>query len=94
MTHRSLEKVVPSFCWMLSTGDYFFDEKNTMGSQILKARALEYIDKAVECILEFRSDESDKYDQLRKTIFDVLYDGLMKDPIGVVREIYDHFGLH
>jgi hypothetical protein len=93
MTHRCLEDVVPSFCRLLDTFDYFFDETNSTGKEILRARALERIDKTVECILEFRSGQTDQYDQARKTICDVFYDDLMKDPITIVKQIYDHFGL-
>jgi hypothetical protein len=48
----------------------------------------------MESILEFRLDQSDKHDQVRKNIFDVFYDDLMKEPVAIVRQIYDHFGLH
>ena len=92
--HRALEEVVPSFCRLLSTFDYCFDQTNSTGQQILKARALEYINKSVECILQFRREENDEHDQVHKTLFDVLYDDLMNDPISIVRQIYDHFGLH
>jgi hypothetical protein len=47
----------------------------------------------MESILEFRLDQSDKHDQVRKNIFDVFYDDLMKEPVAIVRQIYDHFGL-
>ena len=93
MTHRCLEEVVPSYCRLLSTLDYFFDQNNVITQQILKERALEHIDKVMECILQFRAGQNNKYDQVRKTIFDVLYTDLMKNPITVVRQIYDHFGL-
>jgi len=46
-----------------------------------------------ERILEFRGDQNDKYDQIRKTIFDVANDDLMKDSVNTVRRIYNHFGL-
>lgn len=94
ITHRALDEVMPSFCRLFSTFDYCFDETNASGQQILKTRALEYIDKSVECVLKFRRQENGEHDQVRKTTFDVLYDDLMKDPISVVRRIYDHFGLH
>ena len=93
MTHRCLEEVVPSFCRLVSTFDYYFDETNSTVQQLLKGRALEFIDKGVEGILEFCGSQNDKHIQVRKTMFDVFYDDLMKDPIAIVRKIYDHFGL-
>jgi hypothetical protein len=92
MTHRSLDEIVPSFCRMLCTRDFYFNESKT-GQQISIARVLQSIDKGMECILEFRVGQSDKYDQVRKNIFDVVYDDLMKEPVAIVRQIYDHFGL-
>jgi hypothetical protein len=47
----------------------------------------------MECILEFRAGKNDKHDQVRKNIFDVMYDDLIKEPVAIVRQIYDHFGL-
>jgi hypothetical protein len=93
MTHRSLDEVLPSFCRLRSTFDFSFDENNSTGQQILKARALQYIDKLMGSILEFRVGQSDKHDQVRTNIFDVFYDDLMKEPVAIVRQIYDHFGL-
>jgi hypothetical protein len=93
MTHRSLDEMVPSYCRMRCMLDFFFDENNSAGQQILKARALQYIDKMMESILKFRVGQSDKHDQVRKNIFDVFYDDLMKEPVAIVRQIYDHFGL-
>ena len=94
MTHRSLDEMLPSYCRMICTSKFFFDENNTAGQQILNARALQSIDKSMRCILEFRVGQSDKHDQVRKNIFDVFYDDLMKEPVAIVRQIYDHFGLH
>jgi hypothetical protein len=93
MMHRSLDEVVPSFCRVLSTFNVYFDENNSGGQQILKERALQCINKMMEGILEFRVGQSDKHDQVRKNIFDVFYDDLMKEPVAIVRQIYDHFGL-
>jgi hypothetical protein len=93
MMHRSLDEVVPSLCQLGSTFGFYFDKNNSAGQQILKARMLQSIDKAMECILEFRAGKNDKHDQVRKNIFDVMYDDLMKDPVAIVRQIYDHFGL-
>jgi len=73
--------------------DFYFNKNNSAGQQILKARALQYIDKTMESILEFRVGQSEKHDQVRKNIFDVFYDDLMKAPVTIVRQIYDHFGL-
>jgi hypothetical protein len=93
MTHRSLDEVVPSFCRLGSTLGFYFDKNNSAGQQILKARILQYFDKGMECILEFRAGKNDKHDQVRKNIFDVMYDDLIKEPVAIVRQIYDHFGL-
>jgi hypothetical protein len=93
MTHRSLDEVVPSYCRFRYKLDVYFDENNSAGQQIVKARTLQHIDKMMESILEFRLNQSDKHDQVRKNIFDVFYDDLMKEPVAIVRQIYDHFGL-
>jgi hypothetical protein len=93
MTHRSLDEVVPSLCQMGSMCEFYFDKNNSAWQQIIKARTLQYIDKGMECILEFRAGKNDKHDQVRKNIFDVIYDDLMKEPVAIVRQIYDHFGL-
>ena len=93
MTHRTLEEVIPSFCRMLCTFDYFFDETNLAAQKILKSRAIEYIDQSVESILEFYSDEDGRHDQVRNNTCHVFYEDLMKDPISTVRQIYEHFGL-
>jgi hypothetical protein len=93
MTHRSLDEVVPSYCRLISTLGFYFDKNNSAGQQILKARALQFLDKSMKSILEFRASKNDKHDQVCKNIFDIMYDDLMKEPVTIVRQIYDHFGL-
>jgi hypothetical protein len=93
MTHRSLDEVVPSGCRLVSMYGFYFDKNNSAWQQILKPRTLQSFAKGMECILEFRTGKNDKHDQVRKNVFDVMYDDLMKEPVVIVRQIYDHFGL-
>jgi hypothetical protein len=94
MTHRNLDEVVPSFCQLIvPTAGYYFGENKLAGQQILKTRTLEFFDKSMESILEFRTSKNDKHEQIRKNVLDVMYDNLVKNPVAVVRQIYDHFGL-
>ena len=93
MTHRNLDEVVPSYCRLLSPVLFHFGENKSLGQQILKTRILEFFDESMESILEFRTSKSDKHEQIRKNVFDVMYDNLLKNPVAVVRQIYDHFGL-
>lgn len=46
------------------------------------------VDIWIERVIEYRSRQTSP-----KNVFDVQYTDLMKDPIGTVRRIYDHFDL-
>lgn len=94
MTHRRLDEVIPSFCSLTCIlGEVYIGTNNQASRNVLKKRNLQYIDKAVECIMKFRADKNNACDQSHKNMFDVNYNDLMKDPIDVVHRIYDYFGL-
>lgn len=93
MTHRCLNEAMPSFCRLVSTLDYLFDKNNSKVPQILRTRAIEHFDKMVQSIVDFRKGDNDEHVEVRKSLLDIFYDDLMDDPIGTVKQIYDHFGL-
>ena len=89
MTHRQLDKVLPSFCSMLwALSHVYFQDDNTKYRDLVSARTLQYIDRMIKSIVEFRTRRHDLGDQ----ILDINYDELLKQPIMTVRRIYDHFG--
>lgn len=89
MIHRQLDKVLPSFCTMLwALSHAYFDEDNATNRDIVNERTLQYIDKMIKRIVEFRTSRGD----LDGRILDINYDDLIKQPIDTVRRIYEHFG--
>ncbi|CAF1451222.1 unnamed protein product [Adineta ricciae] len=89
MTHRQLDKVLPSFCSMLwALSHVYFDEDNAKYRDIVNARTLQYIDQMIKRIVEFRTRRRD----LDQQILDINYDEITRQPIATVRRIYDHFG--
>ncbi|CAF2972448.1 unnamed protein product [Rotaria sp. Silwood2] len=95
MTHRRLDEVLPSWCsLLLAAGDGYFDKSNSISRNRIIKRCCQCLDTEVECIMKFRTSENGKVDQSKKNIFDVTYDNLMKDPIGIVHQIYHYFNLH
>lgn len=88
MTHRQLDKVLPSFCSMLwALSHVYFEEDNANNRDFVSARTLQYIDQKIKSIVDFRTRRSD----LNKQILDINYDELMQQPVATVRRIYDHF---
>jgi len=95
MTHRSLDEVLPSFFrTFLTLANTYFDKTNSSSQEILKTRAMQFIDRAIKCIMKFRIRQHQSSDQSNKSIFDVNYNDLMEQPIATVRRIYDHFDFH
>ena len=94
MTHRRLEEVFPSACSMsLVAAEVHFEKTNTITRNRIIKRSCQFIDTAIECIVKFRTSHTGVLRQSEKNIFDLEYDNLMKDPIGVVHQIYDYFNL-
>ncbi|CAF1031339.1 unnamed protein product [Adineta steineri] len=94
VTHRCLDEVLPSLCstaWSL--GSIYLDKRDAASRNTIKKQTLQFIDKAVECMVEFRTRLDRMHDQKRKNLFDVAYNDLMEQPIATVRRIYDYFGL-
>ncbi|CAF3099848.1 unnamed protein product, partial [Rotaria sp. Silwood2] len=95
MTHRRLDEVLPSLCSLaLATGDECFDKTNSISEDRMIERCCQFLDTEVECIMKFRTSDNGIINQSKKNIFDVTYDNLMKDPIGIVHQIYHYFNLH
>ncbi|CAF0978480.1 unnamed protein product [Rotaria sordida] len=95
MTHRRLDEVLPSMYKLsLAIADSYFDKTNSISRDRIIKRSCQFVDKEMECMMKFRTSENGILAQSKKHIFDITYDNLMKDPIGVVHQIYDYFNLH
>ena len=88
MTHRRLDQVIPSLnsLWVHGFSPYFNEDNITDLKIILKEMVLVYVDIWIDRIIEFHSRKPSP-----QNIVDIQYEDLMKDPIGTVRRIYDHF---
>lgn len=94
MTHRRLDEVIPSFCsFMQNVNKMYYDQTNSIVRDATINRSIRLIDKMIECIVKFRTKQSQLPDQSQRNIFDVTYDDLMEQPITTVHRIYDYFGL-
>ncbi|CAF5027934.1 unnamed protein product [Rotaria sp. Silwood1] len=94
MTHRSLDEVLPSWCSLASVAaNGHFDAMNSISRDRITKRCYQSMDKSIECIMKFRTCQNGGVDQSRKNMFDITYDNVMKNPIGVVHQIYDYFNL-
>jgi hypothetical protein len=89
MTHRNINEVLPSFYRLTFNIEKVFSvEMNSPSARKARiAQYTQYFDKMVECLVNFRTQQS------TKNVFDVNYDDVMEQPIETVRRIYDHFGL-
>ncbi|CAF5060223.1 unnamed protein product, partial [Rotaria sp. Silwood1] len=95
MTHRRLDEVFRSSCSAsLVATELYFDKTNSISRDRIVKRCCQFVDTEIECVMKFRTTENGVLDQSKKHIFDITYDNLMKDPIGVVHQIYDYFDLH
>ncbi|CAF1096946.1 unnamed protein product [Rotaria sordida] len=95
MPHRRIDEVLPSLCSLsLAAADLYFDKTNTISRNRIIKRCCQYVDTEIECMMKFRTSENGILAQSKKHIFDITYDNLMKDSIGVVHQIYDNFNLH
>ncbi|CAF2963852.1 unnamed protein product, partial [Rotaria sp. Silwood2] len=95
MTHRQLDEVLPSSCCLtLATVGLYFDETNSISRDRILKRCCQFVDTEIECLMKFRTSDNGVLGQLKKHILDITYNNLMKDPIGVVHQIYDYFDLH
>lgn len=93
MTHRNLDETLPSFFrTFLTLANTYFDKTNSSCQEILKTRAMKFIDRLIKCLMKFRARHSQSSDQSNKSIYDINYNDLMEQPIATVRRIYDHFG--
>ncbi|CAF3734579.1 unnamed protein product [Rotaria sp. Silwood1] len=94
MTHRSLDEVLPSWCSLLmAAANGQFNATNSISRDRITKRCCQNMDKSIECIMKFRTCQNGEVDQSRKNMLDITYDNLMKNPIGVVHQIYDYFNL-
>jgi hypothetical protein len=88
MSHRRLDEVLPSiYRHSLTICSPYFTEDNLInGKRILDETVPNFLDIWIDRIIEFHNRQSSS-----NNIFDIQYEDLVKDPIGVVRRIYDHF---
>ena len=94
MNHRHIEEVLPSLCSLsMAIFKHYFNESDSVTRGRIIRRNCQYIDKAVECIMKFRTSQNGALGQTKRRIFDVKYEDLKKNPIGVVHQIYDYFNL-
>jgi hypothetical protein len=94
MTHRRLDEVLPSLCslsWILST--IYLDKATPATRDTVMKQTTQLFDTMIERIIDFRTRQNAALVKSHKTIIDIAYDDLMKEPIVTVRRIYDHFGL-
>ncbi|CAF1311238.1 unnamed protein product [Rotaria sordida] len=95
MPHRRIDEVLPSTCSLsLTVGDLYYDKTNSISHNRIIKRCCQLVDTEIECMMKFRTSENGILAQSKKHVFDITYDNLMKDPIGVVHQIYDYFDLH
>lgn len=88
VTHRELESVVPSLArYIESMTSYYFDDA-TLSRLELGRLAGRLTDEVTNRMIEFRR----KHKQPEQ-FCDVQYSKLISDPIGVVRDVYAHFGM-
>jgi hypothetical protein len=88
MTHRRVDQVLPSLysCW-LAVSNIYFNEDNLINlMNILQEIIPTILDIWIDCIIEYRTRQ-----ESTKNTLDIKYEDLIKDPIGTVRRIYDHF---
>ena len=88
MTHRRLDQVIPSLysLWVHGFLPYFNEDNITDLNVILKEMVLVYVNIWIDRIIQFHSREP-----CPQNILDIQYEDLMKNPVGTVRRIYDHF---
>jgi hypothetical protein len=87
MCHRRLGEIIPSWLRYILTYNriYFNDDDSTSVKMILK-KAITAFDTRLDHLIEFRSRQPSP-----KNVFDIQYEDLIRDPIEIVRRIYDHF---
>jgi hypothetical protein len=82
-THRDPQKVIPSLCSLVCMTRSIFTDRldNAQVGPELAERMVSAVDKAAET--------EEKYGD---RISNVMFDTLVKDPIGTVRRVYEQFG--
>ncbi|CAF2643266.1 unnamed protein product [Rotaria sp. Silwood2] len=94
MTHRHLNEVLPSICSLtLGYGSDYYDVSDPENRITLETQAIQSTEHMIDCIVKFRRSDRHAEERSHK-IFDVNYENLMRQPIVIVREIYQHFGLN
>jgi len=87
-THRDLRKAMGSVCSLNFTYNEFFEEK--LNKSETSANLLKYWSHCMDACFKYR--RSLPPEEEKKRFFDVNYVELQKDPIGIVKQIYTHFG--
>ena len=83
MTHRDPIDVLGSACSLLQAVRPMFSDE--VDPEAIAQCLLETFDLMIERSIEYRQTHGEH------AIHDVLYDDVMKDPIGEIRKIYQHF---
>ncbi|CAF4174179.1 unnamed protein product [Rotaria sp. Silwood2] len=87
MSHRCLNEVLPSSCRIaLALSNIYFNEDDLASMKTVIEQTSDIIDIWIERLIEFRLQQPPG-----EKIFDIQYEDLLKDPIGTVHRIYDHF---
>ena len=89
VTHRNPLIVLPSYCRLWESFDIPFDIDGTFDKHRFGVLQKKYVDKNLLVPFHYRKVHPEKEDQ----IFDCIYDELFKDPIAMVKKVYEKFGL-
>jgi hypothetical protein len=84
-THRDPVRAIPSLCSTLWMARRMYEGDNA-DARLIGPREIRYWKKAVERTMETRSHRSDQF-------FDVHHHQFHANPMGIVRSIYERFGL-
>lgn len=89
MNHRRLDEVLPSGCRLLrEIASIYWDENHPEFLTAVRTRVFRHHENIKKGIIKFRT----RTPHLCKNVTDVNYDDLIREPIAVVRRIYDQFG--
>ncbi|CAF1140637.1 unnamed protein product [Rotaria sp. Silwood1] len=95
MTHRNLDEALPSICSLtLAYGSDYYDVSDPENRSTLETQAIQTTEHSIDCIVKFRTSDRRAQEPSYNRIFDVNYEDLMREPIVIVRGIYQHFGLN
>ncbi|CAF4225001.1 unnamed protein product [Adineta steineri] len=87
MVHRHLDEVLPSACRLaLAMCHVYLEENDSVSSKKIIEETRLIMNIWIQRLIEFRMQHPPP-----ENVCDIQYEDLMKDPIGTVHRIYDHF---